>query len=35
VTYVKMTPEKAAQVVNEHIVNGNIVAQYTIGANTK
>lgn len=32
VTYVKMTPEKAVRVVNEHIVNGNPVTEYTIGA---
>ena len=32
VTYVKMTPEKAVRVINEHIVNGNIVTEYTIGA---
>lgn len=32
ITYVKMTPEKAVQVVNEHIVNGNPCIQYTIGA---
>ena len=32
VTYVKMTAEKAARVVAEHIVNGNIVTEYTIGA---
>ncbi len=32
VTYVKMTPEKAKQVVAEHIVNGRPVAEYTIGA---
>lgn len=32
VTYVKMTPEKAKRVVAEHIVNGNPVAEYTIGA---
>ena len=31
VTYVKMTPEKAARVVNDHIVNGNPVAEFTIG----
>ena len=30
VTYVKMTAEKAAKVVNEHIVNGNPVAEYTV-----
>ncbi len=33
VTYVKMTAEKAAKVVAEHIVNGKPVAEYTIGAN--
>lgn len=33
VTYVKMTAEKAARVVNDHLVNGNVVAEYTIGAN--
>lgn len=32
VTYVKMTPEKAVRVVTEHIVNGNPVTEYTIGA---
>ncbi len=32
VTYVKMTPEKAKEVVAEHIVNGRPVAKYTIGA---
>ncbi|WHH59222.1 (2Fe-2S) ferredoxin domain-containing protein [Petroclostridium sp. X23] len=35
VTYVKMTPEKAVQIVNEHIVNGNACIQYTIGAADK
>ena len=34
-TYVKMTPEKALRVVNDHIVNGNVVTEYTIGANQK
>lgn len=34
-TYVKMTPEKALRVVADHIVNGNVVTEYTIGANTK
>ncbi len=33
-TYVKMTPEKAIRVVNDHLVNGNVVTEYTIGANT-
>lgn len=31
VTYVKMTVEKAAKVVENHLVNGNPVAEYTIG----
>ena len=30
VTYVKMTAEKAAKVVNDHIVNGNPVVEYTV-----
>lgn len=30
VTYVKMTPEKAARVVAEHLANGTPVAEYTI-----
>ena len=32
VTYVKITPEKAVRVVNDHIVNGNPVAEFTVGA---
>lgn len=32
VTYVKMTPEKAVRVVTEHIVNGRICLEYTVGA---
>ena len=32
VTYVKMTEEKVARVVAEHLVNGNPVAEYTVGA---
>lgn len=32
VTYVKMTPEKAKRVVSEHLVNGQVVTEYTIGA---
>jgi NADP-reducing hydrogenase subunit HndB len=35
VTYVKMTPEKAKRVVNDHLVNGNVVTEYTIGADSK
>ncbi|MGX8702746.1 (2Fe-2S) ferredoxin domain-containing protein [Caproiciproducens sp.] len=34
VTYVRMTPEKAVRVVNDHLVNGNVVTEYTIGANS-
>jgi NADP-reducing hydrogenase subunit HndB len=30
-TYVKMTPEKAVRIVAEHIVNGRVCADYTIG----
>ena len=32
VTYVKMTPEKALKVLHEHVVNGKVVEEYTIGA---
>ena len=32
VTYVKMSPEKAQKVISEHIVNGRVVNEYTIGA---
>ena len=32
VTYVKMTPDKVAKVVTDHIVNGRPVMEYTIGA---
>ncbi|MCR4615130.1 MAG: (2Fe-2S) ferredoxin domain-containing protein [Clostridiales bacterium] len=35
VTYVKMTADKVAKVVNDHIVNGNVVEEYTIGAIAK
>ena len=31
VTYIKITPEKAAKVVADHIVNGNVVTEYTVG----
>jgi len=33
VTYVKMTPEKAEKVLNEHIKGGNVVTEYTVIAN--
>ena len=32
VTYIHMTPEKVARVVNDHIVNGRPVEEYTVGA---
>ena len=32
ITYVKMTPEKAARVIVEHLKNGNVVNEYTIAA---
>ena len=35
VTYVKMTPEKARRVVEEHIKGGKVVSEYTIGAAQK
>ena len=35
VTYVKMTAEKAVRVVNDHLVNGNPIMEFTIGAATK
>lgn len=35
VTYVKMTPDKAKEVVEKHIKGGKVVEEYTIGAVTK
>lgn len=35
VTYVQMSPEKVAKIVTDHIVNGNIVTEYTVGAVAK
>ena len=32
VTYVKMTPEKALEVIDKHIIGGNPITEYTIGA---
>lgn len=32
VTYVKMTEDKVAKVVAEHIINGQVVTEYTVGA---
>ena len=33
VTYVKMTDEKARRVISEHLANGQVIEEYTIGAN--
>ncbi len=30
VTYVKMTPEKALEVVDQHLIRGQVVSKYTI-----
>ena len=35
VTYVQMTAEKAVKVVTDHIVNGEAVKEYTVGAVTE
>ena len=35
ITYVKMTAEKAVKVINDTVVNGNVINEYTIGANDK
>ncbi len=35
VTYVKMDEEKARKVIADHIVNGNIVTEFTIGVADK
>jgi NADP-reducing hydrogenase subunit HndB len=35
VTYVRMTADKVARIVNEHLVNGNVVVEYTVGAIAK
>jgi NADP-reducing hydrogenase subunit HndB len=35
VTYVQMTAEKAVKVVTDHLVNGEVVAAYTVGAVTE
>ena len=33
VTYVKMTPEKVAEIIEKHLKGGKVVAEYTIGNN--
>ena len=35
VTYVKMTAERAKEVLEKHIKGGKVVSEYTIGAATK
>ena len=35
VTYVKVTPAKALRIVNEHVMQGKVVEEYTIGAEDK
>lgn len=35
VTYVRMTADKVARIVNDHLVNGNIVTEFTVGAIAK
>ncbi len=30
VTYIKMTPEKAAEVIEKHLKGGNVIQEYTI-----
>lgn len=30
ITYVKMTPEKALEVIDQHIIRGQVVTKYTI-----
>ena len=35
VTYVQVSPEKVAETVASHIVNGNPVVEYTVGAVVK
>lgn len=34
-TYVEMTEEKARRIIAEHIVNGRVIDEYTIGAYEK
>ena len=32
VTYVRMTPEKAEKIINQHLAGGQVVPEYTIAA---
>lgn len=31
VTYIKMNPDKAEEIIKKHIIGGNVVAAYTLG----
>ncbi|MBE6765678.1 MAG: (2Fe-2S) ferredoxin domain-containing protein [Clostridia bacterium] len=35
VTYVKVTAEKAVRIINDHIVNGQVVTEFTVGSVAK
>jgi NADP-reducing hydrogenase subunit HndB len=35
VTYVKMNPSKAKRIINEHVMQGKVVQEYTVGAEEK
>lgn len=35
VTYMKMTPEKAAEVIEKHIIGGEVLTKYTINTELK
>jgi NADP-reducing hydrogenase subunit HndB len=35
ITYVEMTAEKAVKIINDTVVNGKVVNEYTVGANDK
>lgn len=35
ITYVKVTAAKALRIVNEHVIQGKVVDEYTIGADDK
>ena len=32
VTYVRLSPDKVSKIISDHVVNGNPVMEYTIGA---
>lgn len=35
VTYIKMTPEKVVEVVDKHLIRGQVVTEYTINSEIK